>query len=174
MTQQYELLYLIPGSVTDEELPLVKTKIMDLMKTTGVNITQEQDLGRKKLAYRMGQHHQGVYQLVEFDAAAESLKNLQAQLQLSQEVLRFLITLRDVEAPEAAAERAKLKESIQAKRQEKMAKEVGRAMAKAQVAKQELAKKEKAEDKKVVPATPADMKDIEKELDKLLSDDVKV
>lgn len=167
MTQHYELLYVIPGSVTDEDVPATKTKITDLVKTAGATLTQEQDLGRKKLAYRIGQHYQGVYQYAEFDADAAVMQNINNLMQLSQEVLRFLITQRDSEPAEIIAERAKLRESIQAKRQEKMAKEVGRAMAKAQEAKQQVAQK-------AAPATPTEMKDIEKELDKLMSDDVKV
>lgn len=174
MTQHYELLYVIPGSVTDEDVPAVKTKITDLLKTAGATLSQEQDLGRRKLAYQIGQHFQGVYQYVELDAEASAMQNINNLLQLSQEVLRFLMTQRDTEAPEIISNRAKLRESIQAKRQEKMAKEVGRAMAKAQEAKQQVTLKEKAEEQKVAPTAPTEVKDIEKELDKLMSDDVKV
>lgn len=174
MSQHYELLYVIPGSVTDEDLPAVKTKISDLVKASGANVTQEQDLGRKKLAYKVGQHHQGVYVLIDLDAEPEATKKINTQLQLSQEVLRFLLTQKEVEPAEVIAARAKLRESIQAKRQEKMAKEVGRAMAKAQAAKAEVAKKEKAEEKAAMASTPADLKAVEKELDKLMSDEVKL
>lgn len=174
MTQQYELLYIIPGSVTDEDLPAVKTKISEVVKAAGATITQEQDLGRKKLAYKIGQHYQGVYSLIDLEAETEASKKIHDQLQLSQEVLRFLLIQKEVEPTEKIAARAKLRESIQAKRQEKMAKEVGRAMAKAQAAKAEVAKKEKAEEQAAAPAAPADMKAVEKELDKLMSDEVKL
>lgn len=171
MIQHYELLYIMPGSVTDEDVPAVKTKLQALLTSVGATIVSEEDVGRKKLAYRVGQHYQGVYELVHFDCDAAVTSLVHKQLQLAQEVLRFLITERDMESAESKAKRAKLRENYQAKRQEKMAKEVGRAMAKAQEARTQHAA---AKEEVVAPAKAADEKDIQKELDKLMSDDVKV
>lgn len=169
MTDQYELLYIIPGSFSDEDVPGVKTKVSQIVTGNGATITREEDRGRQKLAYKIGAHTQGVYALVEFDADTAKVAAIQNQLQLAQEVLRFMIIDRVVEAEEIITARAKLRESIQAKRQEKVAKEVGRAMAKAQEQRVTALKQEEA---KVAKKAPTES--IDKELDKLLSDDVKV
>ena len=95
----YELLYLVSGAYSDEEVLAIKEKIRVLIEKAGGKITLDDTLGKRKLAYPIKQQHHGTYQLLEFDIDGEPIKKLSNDLQLTDEVLRHTIVKRDLKAP---------------------------------------------------------------------------
>ena len=66
---------------------IVKTQFEEL----GINLTKEEDMGERKLAYLIKKHDRGHYYLYEFESAPEKIKQFEKSLKLKNEVLKMLI-----------------------------------------------------------------------------------
>ena len=99
MTNRYEMLYLVGGNFTEEELEPVKTKVREQVEKVGGKITLEDSLGKRKLAYPIETQGAGYYLLYEFELEGEELKKLTNALTLMTEVLRHTVVKRDANAP---------------------------------------------------------------------------
>ena len=87
----YELVYIVSPSVTEEDLPTVLDKVSDILKKSGGNITETNKWGRRKLAYPIKKFNEGNYILTKFESETTSVKNIESGLKLSDEILRYLI-----------------------------------------------------------------------------------
>lgn len=91
MQEHYELLYIVSIKYIDGDLQKVTESIGKLLKDNNAVITRSEDLGKRKLAYPIKTVHQGTYICLEMDAPKEKLLEIDKQLKLMPEVLRFLI-----------------------------------------------------------------------------------
>ena len=94
--QNYELLYIIPAQYADTEIDALCAKIAKMMEGTGAKVTRNESLGKIKLAYTVKQQRHGTYVLVHFEAEPSSIKEMERQLRLADEVLRHIVVERDV------------------------------------------------------------------------------
>lgn len=85
----YELVYLLPPHHTPEEASQERAKVQELIKKLGGTETQEEDLGKRKLAYKVGQANHAYYTQVRFQAEKATAKKLQEALRLDTDILRF-------------------------------------------------------------------------------------
>lgn len=99
MTNHYELLYIVSGNYTEDELLPIKEKIRELIEKADGKITLEDNLGKKKLTYPIKKTTQGYYLLYEFDLETVALKKLNHVLLLTGEIIRHLITKKSLTAP---------------------------------------------------------------------------
>src|SRR3989344_9050625 len=100
MQNHYELCYLVSSTFSDEELIPLKERIAEMIKKFGGNITFEENLGRRRLAYAINHQLQGSYLLFQFDLEGAKLSDLEKSLRLSGEIMRHIVVKRD---PKAAA-----------------------------------------------------------------------
>jgi small subunit ribosomal protein S6 len=68
--------------------------------TAGGQIIKVSPWGRRRLAYKIGPHHEASYFIVVFDGPSEAVAELERGLNITEEVLRHLITR--VERPTSA------------------------------------------------------------------------
>lgn len=115
----YELLYIIPNQYTDEEAKKIKEKIDQMLKGFGGVINHEEDMGKKKLAYPIGQVAHGYYFLTEFELEdGRKLKEINNFLRLDKEILRAQIIVKKkltAEEIEKNKKRAEAKAKFEAK-----------------------------------------------------------
>lgn len=143
MITHYELLYIISGNYTEEELQPIKQEVNDMLAVAGAKILLEDTLGKRKLSYPIKGLHQGYYLLAEFELEGEKLKALNQNLRLSSSVVRHIIVKRDAKMPsykemnEKQAERDQRKkletERQQREAAEKVAPDVEREKSKAKL-----------------------------------------
>jgi len=113
--QNYELLYIVPNQYTDEEAKKIKEKIDAMLQSYGAVIGLEEDMGKKKLAYPIGQTAHGYYFLTEFELeAGANLAKINNDLCLDKEILRAQIVTKQKLTPEQI-EKAKKREAARAK-----------------------------------------------------------
>lgn len=107
MKRDYELVVLLhPDLEIDLEKPL--TKIRSLITDTGKGeITKEENWGKRKLAYRIKGEDFAVYVYFELQLPAETVKKLQSTFNITDEVLRYLLTAVDPKIKAAKEEAAK-------------------------------------------------------------------
>lgn len=87
----YELVFIISPEVTDEEVPNTVTKVSEIINKIGGNVTETSQWGRRKLAYPIKRFTEGNYVLAQIELAPASIKELEANLRVSDEVLRHLL-----------------------------------------------------------------------------------
>lgn len=103
--REYELTVLIhPDLEADLETPL--GKIREIIKSNGGEIVSEDNWGKKRLAYRIAGEDFAVYVQFELKLSAESNVKLSNTLNITDEVLRYLLVSVDPKAKAAAAEAA--------------------------------------------------------------------
>jgi len=90
----YELLYIIPTPYTEIDLPAIQKGVVTAIENLGGKIIKEENLGSKKLAYPIILVRRGFYILIIFEAPKDKLAELNKQLRLMPEVLRFQIIIK--------------------------------------------------------------------------------
>jgi small subunit ribosomal protein S6 len=91
MTQNYELLYIIPNRYSEMEIKSITEKIDKWLVQKGCQVLKNENLGEKRLAYPIKQVRNGHYILREFAAEKEIIHEINQFLILTEGVLRHLI-----------------------------------------------------------------------------------
>lgn len=155
--EKYELLYIVPAKYTDSEISSLMEKVKGMVVTAGGNVTEMHNLGKRKLAYSIGQVRNGNYILNYFSAEPSALAKLNDTLRLSTDIVRHLVVSRDkylVKIPSLV--------EVETARGEDG--ERPRAMAVAPVAPKVQAA--------VIPKDPMSMEELDKKLDEILTEEV--
>jgi small subunit ribosomal protein S6 len=110
MTSSYEIAVLYhPDLEIDIEKPAAK--VVKIFTDNGGKVTAEDNWGKRKLAYAIKGHDHAVYVFYTVDIPGENIAKIESILNITDEVIRFLITKPDTKAIEKAeafkAERAK-------------------------------------------------------------------
>jgi ribosomal protein S6 len=92
---KYELLLIIPGKVKDSDLPAAMSELKGLFTKYGAEVANEIVWGRMKLSYEIKHEKTGVYVLWHLNAEPSKVQGLQNELNVSENVLRYLF----VDAP---------------------------------------------------------------------------
>lgn len=112
MKRDYELVVLLhPDLEIDLEKPLAKVR--QILSDNGGEIVKEDNWGKRKLAYRINKEDFAVYVYMDVKLPAEGVKKVQGILNITDEVLRYLLTAVDpraIAAAKEAAEKAKNEE----------------------------------------------------------------
>lgn len=92
--KEYELTVLIhPDLEADLEKPL--TKVRDIVKNAGGEIVKEDNWGKKKLAYKINKEDFAVYVYFDVKLPAEGPLKISNILNITEEVLRYLLVTVD-------------------------------------------------------------------------------
>ena len=89
--RDYELVVIISPEVAEEQINTTLEKVSRFIAEKGGSVTEVNRWGRRKLAYPIKRSMEGVYVLTRFKAEPKSTAELEANLKLSEEVLRHLL-----------------------------------------------------------------------------------
>lgn len=104
--KEYELTVLIhPDLEADIEKAL--TKVRDIITGVGGKITKEDNWGKKKLAYKINKQDFAVYNYMEVSLPADAPVKMSNALNITDEVLRYLLVKVDEKGRKALAEAEK-------------------------------------------------------------------
>lgn len=90
--RRYELMLVLSPDAPDEQTQAVLDRATRAIAAAEGQIVKVSPWGRRRLAYAIGQHREGSYFIVLFDAPADAVLELERILNISEEVLRHLIT----------------------------------------------------------------------------------
>ncbi len=89
--KKYEVLFILDNGLTDEQ----KTALIDMAKgvitADGGEITEENLMGSRKLAYPIDKKFDGYYVVLNFNANPELPKELERRLRIADGVMREMI-----------------------------------------------------------------------------------
>ncbi len=87
---KYELVVVVNAMVEDDVRAAVVEKVKNLIVRFGGNITNVEEQGKKRLAYEIQKMNDGFYYFIQFDAEATAPAELEAQMRIMDNVLRYL------------------------------------------------------------------------------------
>ena len=106
--KSYEIvLVLHPDLEIDIDTPIAKVE--KLIEGVKGKITKKDNWGKKRLAYPVKKQHFGIYVYLEADLEPETVRNLESQFLITEEIIRFLVVNKLV------LQRARTQEKVQAK-----------------------------------------------------------
>lgn len=91
MTALYELLYIIPATITDTEVGTVETKINALLAKLGASVEFTKRLGKLKFTYLVKKQRYGHYIAVIFTAETSAIAKIDENLRINNDILRYLL-----------------------------------------------------------------------------------
>jgi small subunit ribosomal protein S6 len=105
--KSYELVVLLhPDLEIDVDAPIAKLE--KLVSSVDGKITKRDNWSKKRLAYPVKKQQFGIYIYLELELKPESVRELERQLLITEEVLRFLLVTRVViQRDSTSAKRAK-------------------------------------------------------------------
>jgi len=97
--RRYELMLVIRPDVAEDRVQAVLDRATRSITGGAGQIVKVSPWGRRRLAYPIGLHREGSYHIVLFDAPSEAVLEMERGLNITEEVLRHLVTR--VERPAA-------------------------------------------------------------------------
>ena len=104
---QYEIAILFdPG--LDVDMDQATNKVEKVLADNGAKVTNVDNWGKRKLAYQIKKHDSAVYVIYSVDIPGENVKKIESILNITDEVIRFLLVRPDQKAIlKAEAEKAR-------------------------------------------------------------------
>lgn len=87
----YEGLFIISSTLAKEELEKTVSYLRDQIIKHKGSVDKIEDLGRKKMSYRISKQREGQYYLLNFKLEPELIKDVEHAYKLNDSILRVLI-----------------------------------------------------------------------------------
>lgn len=94
----YEITYILRPNLEDAEVEERSNAVAEIVRVQGGDVVAIERLGKKRLAYEIGDAREGSYVAMQFKASPAAAKELQRQLRLQEDVLRELLVRLDKRA----------------------------------------------------------------------------
>jgi small subunit ribosomal protein S6 len=107
---QYELTYVISGVVQQNQVDDIVRKVNHLVESNDGDVLEVDEWGNQRLAYEIDRKRSGYYVNMYFKAPGSLIERLERELQINDDVLRYL-TLRMDEKMQRHYERRKEREA---------------------------------------------------------------
>jgi small subunit ribosomal protein S6 len=102
MTVVYETMYILRPDLGDEQVGNAIAKYEGLIKEAGASDITIQNRGKRRLAYEINRHRDGIYIQMNYTGPGNVIFPMERAMRLSEEVIRYL-TMKQ-EQPKAAVE----------------------------------------------------------------------
>ncbi len=90
--RDYETLYILRPSLTEEEYTAAVEKFNALIQANGGEVVKTDLWGKRRLAYEIEKLREGYYALVTFKAEPELPQELERNFRISDNVMRYIVT----------------------------------------------------------------------------------
>ena len=114
--RQYELVYIVPPETTEEALTELHSQIASVVERFGGTFEKTENWGRRKLAYEVGGHREGVYVLEVINGPGAMTAELDRRLRVFDNVIRHMVVRVDEDLAIADRARTHRKASMASRR----------------------------------------------------------
>ena len=92
MTHQpyYETMYILRPDIPEEEVESHLTKYNELVTKAGAEVLDSQMRGKRRLAYPIAKHKEGIYVQLSHNGDGQHVETLEKAMRLSEDVIRYL------------------------------------------------------------------------------------
>ncbi|MEA5498610.1 30S ribosomal protein S6 [Limnoraphis robusta Tam1] len=88
----YETMYILRPDLIDEQVDVAIAKYRDLLQEQGGENIQVQNLGKRRLAYEINNHREGVYVQMNYEGPGSQIAVMERAMRISDDVIRYLTT----------------------------------------------------------------------------------
>ncbi len=90
--RKYELVYIVSPDATEAQVTDLHTQIEAIVQRMGIGAIEKTDnWGRRRLAYEIGRHKEGVYVIETINGNGELMKEIDRRLKVTDLVIRHLV-----------------------------------------------------------------------------------
>ena len=104
MSYIYETMYILRPDLGDEAVDQVIGKYQTLLKEQGSEILETQHRGKRRLAYEIDRHREGIYIQMNYTAPGSAIAPMERAMRISEEVIRYLTVKQEIEGELGDAE----------------------------------------------------------------------
>jgi small subunit ribosomal protein S6 len=124
--RQYELVFILPPDTTEEQVNELHGQLEAVVTRMSGQIEKMENWGRRRLAYEIAHHKEGVYVLEVINGGGELMKELDRRLKVMDMVIRHMVVRVDEEKKvvertrtrrQTNSERRRIKRGLPATRQ---------------------------------------------------------
>lgn len=105
-TKQYELVYIVAPEATEEQVADLHTQVETVVTRYQGTLDRTENWGRRRLAYTIGRHKEGIYVLEVLTGGGDLVKELDRRLKVLDIIVRHLIVRVDEDLRIAARAKA--------------------------------------------------------------------
>ncbi len=95
MKRPYELGFIIPSSVLEQDTKRVIEMVKGWVEDLGGEVTNVDYWGRRRLAYPIEDYREGYYVFLLMDFPTEQIKELERRIKLNDQIIRHLVVRQD-------------------------------------------------------------------------------
>ena len=100
--RHYELMVILDPSQDERNVAQSLEKFLDVIRNDGGSVEKVDVWGRRRLAYEIDKHSEGIYVVVDLNSEPAAVNELDRQLNLNEMVVRTKVLRRIVEPRKAA------------------------------------------------------------------------
>ncbi len=86
----YETMYILRPDIPEEEVESHVTRYRDIVSEAGGQVLDTQMRGKRRLAYPIAKHREGIYVQLNHDGDGQQVAPLERAMRLSEDVIRYL------------------------------------------------------------------------------------
>ena len=86
--QLYEAMYILDSSFEDEEIAAIEERIKAGIESTGGQFESVHEFARRRLAYEIKGHRDGIYRVMSFTGTGETVDELKREFNLAEDIVR--------------------------------------------------------------------------------------
>lgn len=95
----YETMYILRPDIPEEEVETHVSKYRDLVTEAGAEVLDCQMRGKRRLAYPIARHKEGIYVQLAHNGNGQQVASLERAMRLSEDVIRYLTVKQDGPLP---------------------------------------------------------------------------
>ena len=116
-TRQYELVYVMNPDAGEEAVNGLHAQVEEIVTTRGGQIDKTDNWGRRRLAYEIDRHKEGIYVLELLTGPGDLVAELDRRLKVADNILRYLIVRVDEDLRKAEHARSRRQARRQRRRE---------------------------------------------------------
>jgi small subunit ribosomal protein S6 len=91
MNRKYEIGFIINPEANEEDVKKIVDNVVDIIKKSGGTIENVDEWGRRKLAFTIQKHNEGIYIFISADFEGHVFFEIERRLKLTEKVMRFIV-----------------------------------------------------------------------------------
>ncbi|HET7616450.1 MAG TPA: 30S ribosomal protein S6 [Bacillales bacterium] len=91
---KYEIMYILRPDLDEEGQKSVTERFDKILTDNGAEITEVEEMGKRRLAYEIDDYREGVYRVVYTKANPEAINEFDRIAKINDDIIRFM-TIRD-------------------------------------------------------------------------------
>jgi small subunit ribosomal protein S6 len=104
MTTVYETMYILRPDLGDEQVEQTVSKYQNLLTEQGAQNLEVQNRGKRRLAYEINKHRDGIYIQFNYTGPASAIAIFERSMRLSEEVIRYLTIKQEIKEEKSPKE----------------------------------------------------------------------